>query len=208
MCKECYNNIIDDPETCLVLSYVENVISISYIEKGLSKPIMSIIKKIKILRKKGTHGENCGKKVGVDGIKKTNRHHDRYHDNDVLQNTRELCNNCHSDFHNIERREKCEKLGLECPKCHSKYFRRERVSGEQSQMGGAQSPNGKIWFGDSKFNQTYGNQSYLGTFNTDAHHTLTLCYNGRPCINLYIIDFNSNHIEATFPNGDTLHLMR
>ena len=37
----------------------------------------------------------CGRKVGVDAIKMTNRHHDEYHNDDVLKDTRELCVSCH-----------------------------------------------------------------------------------------------------------------
>ena len=70
--------------------------------------------------------------------------------------------------------------------------------------------NGQITFYGIHFNQTLGSQhqSYTGTFSTDAHHTLTLCYDQKPCTDLNITTLSSNHIEAVFSNGDTLHLMR
>jgi hypothetical protein len=40
----------------------------------------------------------CGVKVG-NGIKQTNIHHKKYHDDDVLKDTIELCNRCHKREH-------------------------------------------------------------------------------------------------------------
>jgi hypothetical protein len=37
----------------------------------------------------------CGRRIEVDDIKKTNMHHDEYHQDDVLKDTREFCVPCH-----------------------------------------------------------------------------------------------------------------
>lgn len=42
---------------------------------------------------------NCGRRVGIDGIKRTNMHHDEYYDDDPLKQTREVCVSCHSKKH-------------------------------------------------------------------------------------------------------------
>jgi hypothetical protein len=41
----------------------------------------------------------CGRKVGIDGIKKTHIHHNEYHEDDVLKDTLELCVACHGEEH-------------------------------------------------------------------------------------------------------------
>lgn len=41
----------------------------------------------------------CGKGVGEPGVRRTNMHHDEYDDKDVLANTRELCDSCHTHEH-------------------------------------------------------------------------------------------------------------
>lgn len=53
--------------------------------------------------------EECGKEVGID-IKRTSLHHNQYHDEDVLKDTIELCDSCHSKK---SRRD----LGLKCTNC-------------------------------------------------------------------------------------------
>jgi hypothetical protein len=41
----------------------------------------------------------CGRQIGVDDIKITNMHHDKYHDDNPLKDTRELCASCHRKEH-------------------------------------------------------------------------------------------------------------
>lgn len=59
---------------------------------------------------------NCGRKAGVDGIQMTVIHHDEYHEDAPLRDTRELCNRCHGKEHMLIRR---LELNRRCSLCHS-----------------------------------------------------------------------------------------
>ena len=42
---------------------------------------------------------NCNRRIGIDGIKKTHLHHDKYDYKHSLKYTRELCVRCHRGQH-------------------------------------------------------------------------------------------------------------
>jgi hypothetical protein len=50
----------------------------------------------------------CGKKVDIE-IKNTNLHHKKYHEEDILRDTIELCVNCHNKRHKIDFWQICKK---------------------------------------------------------------------------------------------------
>jgi hypothetical protein len=71
--------------------------------------------------------EECGKKVGIDGIKITARHHDEYHDYDPLKDTRELCISCHMTQHKFS-------LSQTCFSCGSTHISRDGISSHSKQQ--------------------------------------------------------------------------
>ena len=69
----------------------------------------------------------CGRRVGVDAIKITNRHHDEYHNDDVLKDTRELCVSCHMKEHiKIRKSVECECYACGSTKTYSDTRDREK----------------------------------------------------------------------------------
>lgn len=89
LCRKCFDKLVWSP--------IKNPISNA---KWQANRILYKGRRIllKLPPRKGVCS-SCGRTVSSGAINQTQIHHDNYHDNDVLKDTRELCVKCHQKFH-------------------------------------------------------------------------------------------------------------